>query len=75
MTLDELSRRVRDARTSVQENRRGAANSPDIVAARRRLLEELEQYVGALESRRLPVPPALRAELALLKRLSGTHNW
>lgn len=69
LPLGVLSQRVRDARILVHRHRQGPVNSPEVVDARRRLLEELENYVAALELRHLPVPRALRAELELYAQL------
>lgn len=69
--LDVLSKRLRQAREAVHEHRQGPANSPGVVKARHRLLLELEIYIAALESRRLPVPHPLRAERELNRRLDN----
>jgi hypothetical protein len=63
MPLAVLSRRVRAARSAVQLQRSGAANSPPLTDARHLLLVALEDYVTALEARGLPVPQGLRREL------------
>jgi hypothetical protein len=68
--LSVLSKRLREARAAVHEHRQGPANSPGVVKARHRLLLELEMYIAALESRRLPVPHPLRAERELNRRLA-----
>lgn len=69
LPLDVLSRRVRAARLAVHGLREGPANGPSVVSARRCLLVALEEYVTALESRRLPVPHALQQELKLHRDL------
>lgn len=74
-SLDLLAHQVREARRRVAEQRRGPANGAAVVEARRRLREDLERFVTALESRNLPVPPALRDELALHQRLGDHHSW
>ena len=68
-SLDLLALQVRQARQEVAEQRRGPANGSAVVEARRRLREDLERFVNALEARNLPVPPGLRDELALHQRL------
>lgn len=68
-SLDLLALQVRQARQAVAEQRRGPANGSAVVEARRRLREDLERFVSALEARNLPVPPGLRDELALHQRL------
>lgn len=74
-SLDLLASQLRDARQSVADHRRGPANGAAVVEARRRLRENLELFVTALEARNLPVPPALRDELALHQRLGDQHTW
>lgn len=68
-SLDLLALQVRQARQEVAEQRRGPANGAAVIEARRRLREDLERFVTALEARNLPVPPGLRDELALHQRL------
>ena len=68
-SLDTLSGRVRAARAAVERLRHGPANCPPMASARHHLLVALEDYVTALETRRLPVPGALRRELQLHRNL------
>lgn len=74
-SLDLLALQVREARRRVAEHRRGPANGTAVVEARRRLRDDLERFVGALEARNLPVPPGLRDELALHQRLGDQQSW
>lgn len=74
-SLDLLALQVREARRAVAEQRRGPANGTAVAEARRRLREDLERFVTALEARNLPVPPGLRDELALHQRLGDQHSW
>ena len=68
-SLDELSRKVRDARAAVHRHRHGPVVPADLASARRELVHALQEYTSALEERKLPVPSALRAELQLHRRL------
>ena len=66
--LNFLLRQVQNARASIEAlraNTRRLASNPEQV----RLLESLENYVAALNARHLPVPPAIRDELALQRCL------
>ena len=74
-SLDLLALQVREARRRVAELRRLPTNTAAISEARRRLLDDLQRFVTALESRNLPVPPALRDELALHQRLGDLRSW
>lgn len=74
-SLDLLALQVREARRQVAEQRRGPANGAAVAEARRRLRDDLERFVGALEARNLPVPPGLRDELALHQRLGDHQSW
>ncbi|MFP5369652.1 MAG: hypothetical protein ACLGI3_02740 [Actinomycetes bacterium] len=74
-SLDLLALQVPEARNRVGEQRRGPANTAAVSEARRRLREDLERFVNALEARNLPVPPGLRDELALHQRLGDQHSW
>lgn len=67
--LGALGKRLRDARAAVDEHRAGHAGSVEALCARRSMLEALEDYIGALEARRLPVPYVLRDELRLHQQL------
>jgi hypothetical protein len=74
-SLELLALQVREARRHVAEQRRLPANTAAVNEARRRLLDDLQRFVAALEARNLPVPPALRDELALHQRLGDLHSW
>jgi hypothetical protein len=74
-SLDLLALQVREARRRVAEQRRLPANTAAVNEARRRLLDDLQRFVAALEARNLPVPPALRDELALHQRLGDLRSW
>ena len=74
-SLDLLALQVREARRRVAEQRRGPTNVAAVAEARRRLRDDLERFVEALEARNLPVPPGLRDELALHQRLGDQHSW
>jgi hypothetical protein len=66
--LNFLLQEVRTARANIEALRaqtRSLAANPE----QRRLLESLENYVAALQARHLPVPPAIRDELALQRCL------
>lgn len=67
--LETLATRLRDARESVAEHRHGPVGSEAAVGSRRTMLVALEDYIGALEAMRLPVPYALRDELRLHQQL------
>jgi hypothetical protein len=67
--LGGLQLRLRDARLAVAEHRHGPVGSEAAVTSRRRMLSALEDYIGALEHLRLPVPYALRDELRLHQQL------
>lgn len=67
--LNVLAVRLREAREAVAEHRHGPVGSEAAVGSRRRMLQALEDYIGALESLRLPVPYALRDELRLHQQL------
>ncbi len=69
--LGALSERLRDARDAVAEHRHAPVGSESAVSSRRTMLSALEDYIGALESMRLPVPYALRDELRLHRQLFG----
>jgi hypothetical protein len=64
-----LAVRLREAREAVSEHRGGPVGSEAALGSRRMMLRALEDYIGALESRRLPVPYALRDELRLHQQL------
>ena len=66
--LNALSEAVRISRTAFQRSRQGPV-SRELDIARGHLVLALAQYVSALESRHLPVPHSLRAELQLHKGL------
>ncbi|MDQ2839308.1 MAG: hypothetical protein M3Y42_19065 [Actinomycetota bacterium] len=66
--LSYLLHRVQTARSDIEALRsqaRSLASNPEQV----RLLESLENYVAALQTRHLPVPPAIRDELQLQRCL------
>jgi hypothetical protein len=66
--LAHLLRQLQDARATVAALRsqaRGLAANPE----QSLLLDALRGYVSALEARNLPVPPAIRDELALQRCL------
>ena len=70
--LNYLLRQVQSARASIEALRahtRSLASNPEQV----RLLQSLEQYVAALNAHHLPVPPAIRDELALQRCLVPTR--
>ncbi len=69
--LGTLAGRLRDARDAVAEHRHAPVGSEAAVSSRRMMLSALEDYIGALESLRLPVPYALRDELRLHQQLFG----
>ena len=69
--LGTLAGRLRDAREAVAEHRHAPVGSEAAVSSRRTMLTALEDYIGALESLRLPVPYALRDELRLHRQLFG----
>lgn len=62
-SLDVLSQRVREARAAVNSLRQQQVRPETMVSARHCLLAALDEYVGALETRRLPVPLPLKREL------------
>ena len=68
-TLGILASRLREARTAVAEHRHGPVGSDAAAGSRRVMLRALEDYIGALETLRLPVPYALRDELRLHQQL------
>jgi plasmid stabilization system protein ParE len=66
--LSYLLHRVQAARAEIEALRsqaRSLASNPEQL----RLLDSLENYVAALQSRHLPVPPAIRDELQLQRCL------
>lgn len=67
--LGALAVRLREAREAVAEHRHGPVGSEAAVGSRRLMLQALQDYIGALESMRLPVPYALRDELRLHEQL------
>lgn len=69
LPLGMLALRLREAREAVAEHRHGPVGSEAAVGSRRVMLHALEDYIGALESLRLPVPYALRDELRLHQQL------
>lgn len=66
--LNYLLQEVRIARANI-EALRSQTRSLTANPEQRRLLESLENYVAALQARHLPVPPAIRDELALQRCL------
>ena len=68
-TLVTLAGKLREARTAVARHRHGPVGSDAASSSRRIMLRALEDYIGALETLRLPVPYALRDELRLHQRL------
>lgn len=70
-SLDVLSQRVREARAAVNTLRQQQVRPDTMVSARHCLLAALDDYVGALETRRLPVPPPLKRELDMHHLLFG----
>lgn len=64
-SLEALSRRVRGARAAVHLQRHRPASALPLAKARHSLIVALEDYVTALETRRLPVPHTLKLELQL----------
>lgn len=68
-SLDVLGRSLRDARATVRQCRHGPVGSSDLIEARRELITALDDYTAALEERHLPVPHALRTELAMHRAL------
>ncbi len=69
--LSELWRRLQLARRAVADERHTGRTQQDVLEARQAVLTALEAYAKALESRRLPVPYALRDELRLHRTLFG----
>ncbi|GAA2740821.1 hypothetical protein GCM10009868_04470 [Terrabacter aerolatus] len=69
--LAELMARVRAARSEVDVLRSGRVDPAMLVTARGVLLDALEGLAAELLRRRLPVPPALRDELRLQRRIRG----
>lgn len=69
--LDELARRVREARAAVDAQRCGPVPRGGETSARHDLLTALESYVTALEAQHLPVPPRMRTELQIVRNLFG----
>ena len=69
MPLHVLAQRLRVAREAVAEHRHGPVGSEAAAISRRAMLQALEDYIGALEGLRLPVPYALRDELRLHQQL------
>jgi len=67
--LNVLAVRLREAREFVAQHRHGPVGSEAAAGSRRMMLQALEDYIGALEARRLPVPYALRTELRLHQQL------
>lgn len=67
--LGVLALRVREAREAVAQHRHGPVGSEAAVGSRRAMLQALEDYIGALEALRLPVPYALRDEFRLHQQL------
>ncbi len=66
--LSYLLHRVQAARAEIEALRnqaRSLSSNPEQL----RLLDSLEDYVAALQSRHLPVPPAIRDELQLQRCL------
>jgi plasmid stabilization system protein ParE len=66
--LSYLLHRVQAARAEIEALRsqaRSLASNPEQL----RLLDSLEDYVAALQSRHLPVPPTIRDELTLQRCL------
>lgn len=62
---------VRAASSAVDVLRSGRVDPALLVAARGVLLDALECLAAELDRRRLPVPPALRDELRLQRRIRG----
>ena len=67
--LETLSRRIREARVSVERHRHQQTTQSELAAARHRLTLALEAYAAALERRNLPMPWRLQAELRLHRDL------
>jgi hypothetical protein len=70
--LGALAGRLREARDAVAEHRHAPVGSEAATSSRRLMLSALEDYIGALEAMRLPVPYALRDELRLHRDLFGS---
>ncbi len=68
--LSVLARRLASARDALEAERRNTQRQPGRSEIQRRhLLSCLEAYAAGLAERRLPIPPALRDELRLRRRL------
>lgn len=68
-TLSELLADVQAAREEVR-SLRGAPMVPDrLRSARQVLLQAMEAYAAGLTARRLPIPPQLRDEIRLQRRI------
>jgi hypothetical protein len=66
LLFDEVLRtRERHAR-SLQRKRTGSA---EVVRSRRAAMLALEDYIAALRSRELPVPPKMQRDLTMLRNL------
>ena len=69
LRLTELATRVRLARQLVNARRMSPVAQADLSIARASLLQAIEAYVAELRLLGMPVPPRLRDELRLLRRL------
>jgi hypothetical protein len=69
MGLVELAARVRRARVSLHELRAVGVSPGDLRSARDGLLSAMEAYAAELTRRRVPIPPRLRDDLRLLRRV------
>lgn len=68
-SLAMLARCVQDAREVVRRRRHPPVVPAELTEARRALVAALADYTAALERRQLPVPPALRTELEMNRKL------
>jgi hypothetical protein len=72
--LPELLSFVHAARADVSLLRSGRVDVALLIAARDVLLDATERYAAELVRRRLPMPPGLRDDLRLQRRIRGQHR-
>ena len=72
--LSELMSLVHAARADVRVLRSGRVDAALLMAARGALLDATERYAAELVRRGLPMPPGLRDDLRLQRRIRGPHR-
>lgn len=74
-TLSDLVSDVHTARAGVHLSRMNPVVRADLVLAHHVLLDALEAYASGLAGRHLPIPPRLRDELRLQRRIGHQSTW